>query len=59
VDGTFSCHDDSTDIVREHEIRLGAREFTMAYDSSLDTRGESVCARMFGDANYDPPIKSE
>jgi hypothetical protein len=59
VDGTFSCNDDSTDIVREYEIPLGAREFTMAYDSSLDTRGDSICARMFGDANYDPPIKSE
>jgi len=59
VDGSFSCNDDTTDIVREYDIPLGAREFTMAYDSSLITRGDSICARMFGDSNYDPPIKSE
>ena len=59
VDGTFFCNDDSTDIVREYNIPLGAREFTMGYDSSLDTRGDSISARMFGDSNYDPPTKSE
>ncbi|MQG77055.1 MAG: hypothetical protein FI703_06985 [SAR202 cluster bacterium] len=59
VDGTFSCNDDSTDIVREYDIPLGAREFIMEYDSALDTRGDSICARMFGDSNYDPPIKSQ